>query len=129
MCQLSNRFFSAVRTLSGDGSVKQRLARAYHDHLELLTDNDIPDAIRPEFEALRRAMHSVKPMHRESPVTASVRKMSADEASRHCTTIVSMFSALVRVKTTGESLSTKTRNATERAAKSPRRRSHRLALN
>ena len=34
MCQISDRFFSAVRTLSGDGPIKQRLVSAYQEHLE-----------------------------------------------------------------------------------------------
>mgnify|MGYP001828802538 FL=1 len=33
MCQFTDRFYSAVRTLAGDGAVKQRLLTAYKDHL------------------------------------------------------------------------------------------------
>ena len=29
MCQLSDNFYSAVRALAGDGSIKARLAQAY----------------------------------------------------------------------------------------------------
>lgn len=102
MCQLSDKFYSAVRTLAGDGPVKARLVRAYRDNLEAIADEEIPDAIRPRFDLLRAAMRAVRPVTSECPVVASVRKMSARDASRHATQIVAMFSELVRVKTTGE---------------------------
>ena len=104
MCQLSDNFYSAVRALAGDGSVKDRLANAYSENLEMLSEDDLPETIKPRFEGLRQAMHSAKPLSKESPVTASIRKMSPTEASRYATSIVAMFSELVRVKATGERL-------------------------
>ncbi len=122
MCQLSNKFFSAVRTLSGDGPIKRRLANAYADNLEVVQDDDIPEIIRTKFVTLRRAMHSAKPANRkESPVFASVRKMSSTEAGRHSKAIVAMFSELVRVKATGERL--KHGKGTTRK-RSPKSRNH-----
>jgi len=104
MCQFSDKFYAAVRTLSGDGPIKRRLATAYGDNLVLISDDEIPEAIRPRFELLRRQMHSTRPMGQESPVVASVRKMSAAEAAGCASLIVAMFSELVRVKATGERL-------------------------
>jgi hypothetical protein len=102
MCQLSDNFYSAVRALAGDGSIKSRLACAFTDHLAMLAEEDLPDSIRPRFLVLRQAMKMVKPISTEDPVIASVRKMSAAEASRYAASIVAMFSELVRVKATGE---------------------------
>jgi len=104
MCQFSDKFYAAVRTLSGDGPIKDRLATAYDQHLGLITESDVPDTIRPRFELLRRQMHTAKPNGRESVVVASVRKMSAADASGCASLIVAMFSELVRVKATGERL-------------------------
>jgi hypothetical protein len=104
MCQFSNKFFSAVRILAGDGPIKKRLYVAYSDHLEMLPETDIPDCIRSRFEILKHTMHAVKPISEESPILASVRKMSSAQASRCATQIVAMFSELVRVKSTGERL-------------------------
>lgn len=118
MCQLSNKFFSAVRTLSGDGPIKRRLANAYTDNLELVQEDDIPEIIRTKFVTLRRAMHSTKPANRkESPVYASIRKMSGIEAGRHSKAIVAMFSELVRVKATGERLTSGKRAARKKSPK------------
>ena len=104
MCQLSNKFYAAVRTLSGDGPVKDRLAKAYGDNLDLIVDDEIPEAIRPRFELLRRQMHTAKPSGKEGRVMASVRKMSSTDASDCASMIVAMFSEFVRVKSTGERL-------------------------
>ena len=118
MCQLSNKFFSAVRTLSGDGPIKRRLAKAYADNLELVREDEIPEIIRPKFVILRQAMHSAKPANRkESPVLASVRKMSNIEANRYSKAIVAMFSELVRVKATGERLISGKRATRKRSPK------------
>jgi hypothetical protein len=107
MCQFSNKFFSAVRTLAGDGPIKTRLFVAYSDHLDMLPEKDMPESIRPRFQLLKNSMHTVKPMSEESPILASVRKMSSAQASRCATQIVTMFSELVRVKSTGERLRVK----------------------
>lgn len=104
MCQFSNKFLAAVRTLAADGPIKQRLIAAYTENLALLTEDDIPESIRARFELLRQKLHSVKPLSTESTIVASVRKMSVNDASRCATSIVIMFSELVRVKSTGERL-------------------------
>ena len=104
MCQFANKFFSAVRILAGDGPIKTRLFVAYSDHLDMLPETDMPESIRPRFQILKNSMNTVKPMWEESPILASVRKMSSAEASRCATQIVAMFSELVRVKSTGERL-------------------------
>jgi hypothetical protein len=111
MCQVSDRFFSAVRTLSGDGPIKQRLASAYKEHLEDLRDEQIPDSIRQKFESLREALHAVGPANGESAVHASVRKMSPVDAQRYTTSILLMLAELVRVKGNGERLAFACRRA------------------
>jgi hypothetical protein len=104
MCQVTDKFYAAVRTLTTDGTVKQRLVSAYVDHLEALAEDDIPAAIAPRFEALRLAMTAVPPTEKETAVQVSVRKMSQAEAARHTRAILALFADLVRVKSTGERL-------------------------
>jgi len=110
MCQFTDSFYSAVRTLAGDGHVKQRLTDAYEDNLAALPEESVPASIRPRFNMLRDAMHAARPLDHESPVVASVRKMSAADASAHADSIVAMFSELVRAKSTGEPLRLVERN-------------------
>jgi hypothetical protein len=105
MCQISDRFFSAVRTLNADGPIKQRLVAAYHDYLEDLPEDQLPDSIRPKFASLRQGLTAVGPSNGESAVHASVRKMAAVDAQRYATSILLMLAELVRVKGSGDRLS------------------------
>ena len=104
MCHVADKFYAAVRTLIADEPVKQRLIRAYVDHLEMLADHDVPEAVRPRFEALRKAMTVAMPTEKETAVQVTVRKMSMADASRCARSIPAMFAELVRVKNTGERL-------------------------
>jgi hypothetical protein len=105
MCQVSDRFLSAVRTLTSDGPIKTRLVAAYIEHLEDLRDEQIPDTIRPKFDSLREALTATHGVNGESPVHASVRKMSAVDAQRYAVSILLMLAELVRVKGNGDRLS------------------------
>ena len=87
-------FYTAVRTLSGAGPIKRRLVAAYDDNLAHLPAEELPDHIRLSFEQLRVTMFSVKPLGAESPVLATVRKMSSTEANRCANQIVAMFKEL-----------------------------------
>jgi hypothetical protein len=104
MFPFSDKFLSAVHILAGSGPIKKRLILAYTEYLGPMPKFDIPESIRPQFEALWRAMHSTKPTSSESVIVASVRKMSTAEAARCAVSIVTMFSELVRDKETGEPL-------------------------
>jgi hypothetical protein len=104
MCQISDRFFSAARTLGGDGPVKQRLVGAWQEYLEDLRDEELPESIRQKFTSLRQALTSVKPANGEAPAHAAVRKMSPVDAQRYATSILLMLGELVRVKGSGERL-------------------------
>jgi hypothetical protein len=70
--------------------------RAYADNLESIPEGDLPGELAGDFLSLRSRMTSVKPFTHESPICASVRKMSADEASACAKTVVSMYSLLMR---------------------------------
>ena len=54
MCQFSDKFYTAVSTLSGDGPIKERLVAAYDDNLDLIADEDVPEMEIPTF--IRRQM-------------------------------------------------------------------------
>ncbi len=98
MCHVSDSFLGAIRTLAGDGPVKQRLVDAYSHHLEGLHEEDIPEPVAERFNALRRALTAVRAAHGETSVQVSVRKMAAADAARQARLIVAMFAELVQVK-------------------------------
>lgn len=91
-----NRFYAAVSVLAGDGHIKQRLVRAFQDNLADIEDDELPVALKEGFTDLRRRMHCVAPLNGEGPIRASVRKMSAVEASECAVSVVSLYAEVVR---------------------------------
>ena len=79
----------------GEGPVKQRLSRAFADHLEDLQDGELPPPLRGEFEELHAALHRIAPVGNETRVRASVQKMSPQEAGGHAGTIVRLYVELL----------------------------------
>jgi hypothetical protein len=98
MMDTCEKLYSAAVELAGAGSIKQRLIGAYAHHLDDLPEDQIPNELRGDFSALRRALCSVRPLPGESAVCATVRKMSDGEASRYATQIVNMFGAVTRAQ-------------------------------
>lgn len=100
MTNLVDRFYAAVSVLAGDGHIKQRLIRAYTDNLAEIEDDELPIALKESFAETRKRMHCVAPMKGEGPIRASVRKMSAREASECALALFSLYSEML--KHTGE---------------------------
>ena len=84
----------AAVQLAAASPIKQRLAAAFSKHLAELDSAELPRSVRLEFEALRRDMTCVKPLRGETPVIATVRTMSNEEAGRHAQRIVRLLGAL-----------------------------------
>ena len=91
MSDLAQRFAEAVRTLVSDGSIKQRLSKAYCEHLEGLEDTELPSGLRGSFKDLQAALNRIAPAGKETRVHASVQKMSPGEAGSHAGTIVRLY--------------------------------------
>lgn len=92
----------ATLRLSQDGPIKDRLAEAYAAHLVEVQTDELPETVRAQFGALCAAMHRERPQSRESVVRASVRKMSALEASEYAALVVRMFVATARAEAIGQ---------------------------
>lgn len=92
-----DRFFAAVSVLASDGDIKQRLIMAYQDNLVGIEDDELPVALRQAFADLKRRMHQVQPLNGEGPIRASVRKMSATEASECAIQMLILYGDLVRL--------------------------------
>lgn len=90
-----DRFYAAVATLAGDGHIKQRLIKAYADNLAEIEDDELPVDLKEAFTDLRSRMHGVAPSNGEGPIRASVRKMSAREASDCAVAIVKLYAEVV----------------------------------
>ena len=84
----ADRLFGAVSVLVTHGPIKQRLIKAYEEHLDDIEDDELPITVQESFAALRRLMHVVVPAAGEGSTCASVRKMSKVEADQCAQLIV-----------------------------------------
>ncbi|MDJ0939351.1 MAG: hypothetical protein QNJ00_06275 [Woeseiaceae bacterium] len=91
-----DRFHAAVSILAGDGHIKQRLIRAFQDNLADIEHEDLPIPLQETYAELRRKLFRVTPANGEGPVCATVRKMSATEASRCAASVVSLYGELLQ---------------------------------
>ena len=92
-----DRFHAAVTVLAGNGRVKQRLMRAYEEHLAEIEANDLPVAVKQDFADLRSQMYRVAPNNGEGPICASVRKMSGREAGECAQSVVELYREILRM--------------------------------
>ena len=92
------RFHAAISVLVGHGHIKQRLIKAYAENLDDIDEDELPVSVRQAFSDLRQRMYGVTPLKGESPVSASVRKMSPDDASECASQVVGLFRELSRVR-------------------------------
>jgi hypothetical protein len=89
-------FHFATLELVRSTPIKQRLVCAYRRHLGSLTGDQIPVEIRESFEQVMRSLRGVQPMRGEDAVTASVRKMSNQEADDCAAQIVEIFGLMCK---------------------------------
>jgi len=97
-----DRFFAAVSVLASHGHIKQRLIKAYEDHLVDISEDELPIAAKQTFTDLKQQMYRVSPLNGEGPICASVRKMSVDEASECAAAVVALYSEIASLKDGGQ---------------------------
>ena len=86
----------AALSLARSGSIKDRLADAYRNHLALVNPDELPEPLRAEFCACQEALTRERPLRGEDAVRATVRKMSNQEADELACSVVRLFAAMVR---------------------------------
>jgi hypothetical protein len=97
MRQITDRFLAAVKLCVGSDPVKQRLAKAWTTELEDIGISELPEQLRPEFCRLRSVLNTAEPQPHESAAEASIRKMSARQATRQTQRILQMSQKLMLV--------------------------------
>lgn len=91
-----DRFYSAVLVLAGDGHIKQRLISAYEKNIDGISEDELPRELKDNFLDLKSQLHSVSPLNGEGAVCATVRKMSADEASVCARKLLALYAELLK---------------------------------
>jgi hypothetical protein len=94
----------AALSLARSGTIKDRLADAWRNHLALLEAEALPERLRAEFRACQAALTREPPLRGEDAVRATVRKMSSHEADELACTVVKLFAATVREVSREEAL-------------------------
>ncbi len=77
--------------------IKQRLINAYRRHLSSLPEHELPGEVRESFGQVIQALRGVQPLRGEDAVSASVRKMSNQEADECAVLIVEIFGIMSKV--------------------------------
>ena len=77
--------------------VAARLINAFEEHLANVEDEELPIALRADFEALKNAMSGVEPLNGEGRIRATVRKMSVYEADRCAGMMLDLYADMVRL--------------------------------
>jgi hypothetical protein len=88
--------YCATLELVRSTPIKQRLVCAYRRHLASLTAEQLPAEVREPFQHLMATLQGVVPQRGEDAVSASVRKMSLQEADECCAHIVEMYGVTCR---------------------------------
>jgi hypothetical protein len=94
------KLHAATLELAKSAPIKQRLAIAFSKHLKQIDASELPAALRCEFLDLLRGLEAVRPLPGETPVQATVRKMSADDADLYAARIVVLFGEVARAGAT-----------------------------
>jgi hypothetical protein len=89
-------FHAAVSVLVGHGHIKQRLMKAFEDHLDAIDEDEVPEGRRNVFVEIQKSMHRVAPLNGEGSVCASVRKMSPVEAGDCAIKILAIYREMLR---------------------------------
>ena len=93
-------FHFATLELVRSTPIKQRLICAYRRHLSVMPEDQLPGEIQETFGRVMRWLRGVQPLRGEDAVTASVRKMSNQEADDCAALIVEMFGRMSSMQAT-----------------------------
>jgi hypothetical protein len=88
-------YFAAVELVHST-PIKQRIVNAYRRYLSLMPAEQLPVEIRENYTQILQSLHGVQPLRGEDEVTASVRKMSNQEADECAALILGIFAQLCR---------------------------------
>ncbi|HEX4153153.1 MAG TPA: hypothetical protein VHY75_13180 [Steroidobacteraceae bacterium] len=87
---------SATLELVRSAPIKQRLIAAYRRYLSLIREDQLPAEARGSFAQMMRNLAGVEPLRGEDAVSASVRKMSIQEADDCAALVVELLGMVSR---------------------------------
>lgn len=94
--ELLEHLEASVVLLVGHGSLKDRLAQVFREHLDQVDGAELPEDLQGEFQEMTRAMHCARALPGDSVISASARKLSPGDAERYANLIVRMWARRLR---------------------------------
>ena len=94
------KFRGAAIVLARSGTLKERLHAAYRCELADIDVDALPSEVRDDFIELRDALTREKPLRGEDAVTATIRKLSAQDADDIASRMIDIFARLSGVTAT-----------------------------
>ncbi len=92
---LTNHFFAATRALAcHTGSLQERLADAYADHLLQVVASELPTELQAVFREVEEQMTAVVDDSSDDPIRAAAQQLSDDQARAMIEGIVALFGRL-----------------------------------
>ena len=91
-------FHFATLELVRSTPIKQRLVCAYRRHLAEVPEDQLPSEVRESFGQVMGFLRGVRPLRGEDAVSASVRKMSNQEADECAALIVEIFGLICQAQ-------------------------------
>ena len=89
---------AVIDLAAGTGSIQDRLYYAYSGALILLYEqDDFPEEMREQFEAIQTELTSVKPSGNEGSIKASTDAMTDSKATEIAKKIVSLYDSITRI--------------------------------
>jgi hypothetical protein len=99
-------FEAATVSLTRPTPIKERLADAYLNYLAHVHEDDLPADVCEEFRGLTDTLTRVSPELRgDDALRATIRKMSADDATTAAIAVVRMYGAVSRASAVPKSTS------------------------
>jgi len=86
----------AALSLARAGSIKDRLADAFRNHLAQVNAEELPETLRAQLRACTEALTRERPLQGEDAVRATVRKMSSHEADEIACSLVRLYGEFAR---------------------------------
>jgi hypothetical protein len=78
---VATQFFAAARTLAWHaGTLQERLADAYADHLLAISIHDLPSDLQPSFRELEERLNRDAPDPADDPIAVAAGQLSDAEA-------------------------------------------------
>jgi len=97
--ETAGQFFAAARTLATHtGSLRERLADAYADHLLQVMSSDLPEELQESFRELEGRLNGEDGEEDDDPIEAAAAKLSDEDVHKLIDVILVLYGRLASAR-------------------------------